>query len=46
MKKATKKTTQKIVGMPGYNARTDTMKKGGMVKKVTAKKPMVKSKKK
>ena len=22
--------TQKIVGMPGYNARTDTMKKGGV----------------
>ena len=24
--------TQDIVGMPGYNARTDTMKKGGAVK--------------
>jgi hypothetical protein len=24
--------TQDIVGMPGYNARTDTMKKGGVAK--------------
>lgn len=46
MKKVTKKTGQKIVGMPGYNANTNTMKKGGMVKKATAKKTMMKSKKK
>lgn len=28
-----KSSTQKIVGMPGYNAKTTTMKKGGSVKK-------------
>lgn len=30
--------TQDIVGMPGYNARTDTMKKGGVAKIKTLKK--------
>ena len=42
MKKVTKKTGQKIVGMPGYNANTNTMKKGG-IKKATAKKPLPKA---
>jgi hypothetical protein len=30
MKMKTGGITQDIVGMPGYNARTDTMKKGGI----------------